>query len=62
MAIVVVVSAIYGDLIESMLKRQAGVKDSGVLIPGHGGILDRFDATFFATPFVFVYLLFTSGL
>jgi len=62
MAIVVVVSAIYGDLIESLLKRQAGVKDSGGLIPGHGGILDRFDATFFATPFVFVYLLLTSGL
>jgi phosphatidate cytidylyltransferase len=57
MASIVVVFGSLGDLIESMLKRQAGVKDSGKLIPGHGGILDRFDATFFAIPFVFVYLI-----
>ena len=57
MAAVVVVFGSLGDLCESMLKRQAGVKDSGNVIPGHGGILDRFDATFMAVPFVYCYLI-----
>lgn len=56
-ALIVVVFGSLGDLIESMLKREANVKDSGHIMPGHGGILDRFDATFFAIPFVLVYLL-----
>jgi len=56
MGAIIAVSGTYGDLAESLLKRNAGVKDSGTIFPGHGGVLDRFDAVLFASPVVFVYL------
>ncbi|NLD21110.1 MAG: phosphatidate cytidylyltransferase [Bacteroidales bacterium] len=59
-SLIVVVFGIFGDLFESLIKRRYSIKDSGTIMPGHGGLLDRFDGALFVLPAVFVYIkLFT---
>ncbi len=54
--IIITIMGVFGDLVESMFKRSLGLKDSGKFLPGHGGLLDRFDAVLLSVPIVFVYL------
>lgn len=59
--VLIAAAAVIGDLVESMMKRAVGVKDSGGFFPGHGGMLDRFDSMLFVMPTVYMYLV-VSGI
>lgn len=61
LGVVIALVATVGDLVESVVKRYTGIKDSGVLIPGHGGVLDRFDSAMFVIPFVYYFLRIMEG-
>ena len=56
LGLVVVVFGTWGDLVESLFKRTLGIKDSGNILPGHGGMLDRFDSSLMAIPVAVVYI------
>lgn len=56
-AVITVIAGTFGDLVESLIKRELGIKDSGNILPGHGGFLDRFDSTLMAVPAVTAFLL-----
>jgi len=56
-SVIITIAGTYGDLTESMLKRSLGIKDSGTIMPGHGGFLDRFDSTLVSFPLVYLFIV-----
>ena len=58
--IIISVFGTIGDLVESKYKRKSLVKDSGIILPGHGGLLDRLDSIMFASPFIYLFLIIIS--
>jgi len=59
--VIICIFGVLGDLVESQLKRNFGVKDSGKIMPGHGGMLDRFDGALLAFPVAIVYIIFFAA-
>ena len=57
LSLLIAVSAVFGDLVESAIKRSAGIKDTGDIVPGHGGVLDRFDSLIFVFPVSYYFVL-----
>jgi phosphatidate cytidylyltransferase len=61
MALIIIIAGTFGDLIKSLMKRSLHVKDAGTILPGHGGILDRFDTLLGSAPFLFGYLILSGN-